>query len=82
MQRVTLGVGDSFGTVDTALKETFAPALSEGLCEGVPEQGVTRLPNKQEVLALSDPSQTTTSYTDVTREDVQTPLGKNRLITP
>ena len=41
-----LGVGDSFRPVETDLKETFAPALFEGLCEGVPERGVTRLPVK------------------------------------
>ena len=36
VQRVTLGVGDSFGPVETALKETFVPAVFEGLREGVP----------------------------------------------
>ena len=46
MQRVTLGVGDSFGLVEKALKETFVPALFEGLCEVVQERGVTRLPVK------------------------------------
>ena len=34
------------------------PALFEGLREGVPERGVTRLPVKQAGLALPDPSQT------------------------
>ena len=34
------------------------PALFQGLREGVPERGVTRLPAKQAGLALSDPSQT------------------------
>ena len=58
MQRVTPGVGDSFGTVDKAFKETFVPELFEGLWEGVPERGVTRLPIKQAGLALPDPSQT------------------------
>ena len=34
------------------------PALFEGLREGVPERGVTRLPVKQVGLALPNPSQT------------------------
>ena len=58
MQRVAPGVGDAFGPVETALKETFVPELFEGLREGVPEQGVTRLPVKQAGLAIPDPSQT------------------------
>ena len=56
VQRVTPGVGDSFGPVETVLKETFVPALSEGLCKGMLERGVTRLPVKQAVLALPDSS--------------------------
>ena len=58
MQRVTPGVGDSFGPVEEALKETFVSNFLEDLREGVPERGVTRLPVKQAGLALSDPSQT------------------------
>ena len=58
VQRVTPGVSNSFGPVETALKETFVPALFEGLREGVPERGVTGLPIKQVGLALPDPSQT------------------------
>ena len=57
MQRVTPGVRNSFGPVETALKETFVLGLFEGLREGVPEQGVTRLPVKQAGLDLPDPSQ-------------------------
>ena len=55
---MTPGVGDAFGPVETVLKETFVPALFEGLVEGMTERGVTRLPVKQAVLALPDPSQT------------------------
>ena len=58
MQRVTPVVGDSFGPVETALKETFFPALFEGMHEGVPSRGVAHLPAKEAVLALPDPSQT------------------------
>ena len=58
MQRVTPGIGDSFGPVEDALKETFVPELFKGLREGVTERGVTHLPVKQAGLALPDPSQT------------------------
>ena len=58
MQRVTLAVGNSFGTVETNLKDNFVPEVFEGLREGVPEQGVTRLPIKQEGLALTEPFHT------------------------
>ena len=58
MQRVNPEVGDSFGPVETALKDTFVPELFEGLLEGVPERGVTHLPVKQVGLDLPDPSQT------------------------
>ena len=58
VQRVTPGVGDSFGPAEDALKETFVPELFEGLREGMPERGVTRLPVKQAGLSLPDPSQT------------------------
>ena len=52
------GIGDAFGPVETALRETFVSELFEGLGDGVPERGVTRLPGKQAGLALPDPSQT------------------------
>ena len=58
VQQVTPRVGDSFGPVETALKETFVLALFEGLREGGTKRGVTRLPIKQAGLALPDPSQT------------------------
>ena len=37
VQRVTPGIGNAFGPVETALKETFVPALVEGLGNGVPD---------------------------------------------
>ena len=58
IQRVTPVVGDSLGPVEEALKDTYMPALFEGLREGVTEQGVTCLPVKQAGLALPDPSHT------------------------
>ena len=58
MQQVTPGIGDAFRPVETALKETFVPALFEGMVNGVPERRVALLPVKQAVLALPDPSQT------------------------
>ena len=58
MQRVTPGIGDAFGPVEKALRETFVPELFEGLGDGVPERGVTRLTVKQAGLALPDSTQT------------------------
>ena len=52
MQRFTPGIGDAFGPEEKAL----VPALFEGLGEGAPERGVTRLPVKQAGLALPDPT--------------------------
>ena len=57
MQRVNPGIGDAFVPVKKALRETFVPSLFEGLGNGLPERGVTRLPVKQAGLALPDPSQ-------------------------
>ena len=56
MQRVTLDIGDAFGLVEKALRETFVPEFFEALGEGIPERGVTRLPVKQAGLALPDPT--------------------------
>ena len=58
MQWVTPGIGDAFVPVEKALRETFVPALLEGLGDGVPEIGFTCLPVKQAELALPDPTQT------------------------
>ena len=58
MQRVTLGIGGAFGPVDMALQETFVLAMFEGLGEGAPKIGVTRMPVKQAGLDLPDPTQT------------------------
>ena len=58
MQRVTPGIGDAFGPVETALRETFVPELFKGRGDGVPERGVTHLPVKQVVLTLPGPYQT------------------------
>ena len=52
VQQVTPGIGDTFGPVETALKEILVPALFKELGNGVPERGVTRLPVKQAGLAL------------------------------
>ena len=42
VQRVTPGIGEALGQVEKALRETFVPALFEGLGNGVSERGVTR----------------------------------------
>ena len=60
MQRVTSGIVDAFGPVEKALRETFFPALFQGLGEGAPDIGVTCLPMKQAVLSLPDLTKTTT----------------------
>ena len=58
VQWITLGIGDAFGPVEKALRETLVPDLFEGLGDGVPERGVTRLTVKQAGLALPDSTQT------------------------
>ena len=58
VQRVTPGVGESFGPVEKALREIFVPSFFKGLREGVPEREIIRLPVKQAGLALPDPIQT------------------------
>ena len=52
VQRVTPGIEDVFGPVEKALQETFLSAFFEGLGEGAPERGFTRLPVKQAGLVL------------------------------
>ena len=56
VQQVTTGIGEAFGPVEKALKETLVPEMFEGLGEGAPERGVTRLPVKQVGLALPYPT--------------------------
>ena len=58
MQQMTPGIGNAFGPVEKELRETFVSAIFEGLGDGVPERGFTRLPVKQAGLALPSPSQT------------------------
>ena len=58
VQQVTPSIGNTFGPVEKALRETFVPALFEGMGEGAPEQGVTHLSVKQAGLALPDPTLT------------------------
>ena len=41
VQRVTPGIGDTFGPVEDALWETFLPALFQGLGEETPGRGFT-----------------------------------------
>ena len=58
VQRVTPGIGNDFVPVEKALRETFVPALFEGLGEGAPEREFACLPVKQAGLALLDPTLT------------------------
>ena len=55
LKQVAPVIGDTFGRVEKALRETFLPDLFEGLGEVAPGRGVTLLPAKQAVLALPDP---------------------------
>ena len=54
MQRVTPNIRDTFGPVDKALRDSFMPALFQGVGEGIPHQGVNCLPVKQAGLNLPD----------------------------
>ena len=47
---------DAFGPVEQALRYAFILALFQGLVEGTPVRGVTRLHVKQAGLALPDPT--------------------------
>ena len=58
MQRVTPGIRDAFGLVEEALRETFLPALFQGLGEVTTGRGVTRLPVKQAGMSLPDTTKT------------------------
>ena len=58
MQRVTPGIGDAFGNVEEVLWDNVLPALLQGLREGAPGRGFTRLPEKQVGLDLPDPTNT------------------------
>ena len=54
MQRVTPDIGDAFDPVEQAIGDAFIPAHFQGLREGTPGRGVTRLPMKQAGLVLPD----------------------------
>ena len=58
VQRVTLGIGDVFGTVEEEIAKAFLLALFEGVGEGAPGRAITRLPVKQAGMALPDPTRT------------------------
>ena len=49
VQRVTPNIRDVFGLVEQALWDAFMPALFQGMGDGTPGRGVTRLPVKQAV---------------------------------
>ena len=58
MQHITPYIGDAFVPVKKLLKEAFILALFQGLREVTPGRGVTRLPVKQTLLALPEPTKT------------------------
>ena len=56
VQRVTLGIGNAFGPVEEEIKKAFIPELFHGVGYGAPGKAITRLPVKQEGMALPDPT--------------------------
>ena len=58
MQRFTPRIGDTFSLVGRAQRETFIPALFQGLGEGTLWREVTRLPVKHLGLDFPDPTRT------------------------
>ena len=58
VQRVTPGIGKTFVPVEEALWETFLSSVFQGLVEGAPGRGITRLTAKQARLALPYPTMT------------------------
>ena len=59
MQRITHSIGDAFGPVEEVLRETFLPALFQGLGEGTLGRGAISIPVKQVGLDLPDLMKTT-----------------------
>ena len=49
-------IGDAFGPVEQVLRDAFITSLFQGLGEGTPGIGVTRLHMKQAGLALPEPT--------------------------
>ena len=58
MHRVTQDIGDTFGPVETALRNMFILSLLQGVGEGTLGRGFACLPVKQAGLALTDPTKT------------------------
>ena len=58
MQRVTLGIGDAFGSVEEEIATTFLPELFKGVGYGSPGRAITCLSVKQAGLDLPDPMRT------------------------
>ena len=58
MQRVTPDIRDAFEPFNKALRESFVPALFQGIGEVILRRGVACLPFKQAGLALPDPTLT------------------------
>ena len=58
MQKVTPEIRDAFGPAEQVLRETFIPALLQGLVEVTPGRGFICLPVKLAELALPDLTKT------------------------
>ena len=58
MQRVTSGIGNTFGPVEEKTAKEFLPALFEGAGDGAQGREITRLPVKQAGMDIPDPTLT------------------------
>ena len=58
VQRVAPGIGEAFGPEEEEIAMAFLPELFEGVGEVAPGRAITRLPVKQEGMALPDPTRT------------------------
>ena len=58
MQWVTPDIGNSFGPLETALRDVLLHVLFQGVGKGTLGQGVTRLSVKQMGMSLPDPTKT------------------------
>ena len=70
MQSFTPDIEDALGPLEQTLRESFIPSLFHDLKEGTPGRGVTRIPVKQAVLTLPEPTKTDpkncTAFCDIT----------------
>ena len=54
MKQFTTNIGDDFGPVEEAIRDSFLPSLFQGVGEGSPGQGLTQISVKQSGMSLPD----------------------------